>query len=108
MARSERRRSHFWDYFFLLSYPPGIGSLFLVEWQTRTIGGSAYGGRYGGGQFFVITDSDKFVPVEPVAWITNIVLTFLMVALFLVMIAGIVYFFVRYFLPYVRSRSGLK
>jgi len=105
--QDKKPKNHFWDFFFLLSYPVGVGLVILAFRHSDSIGGTALGGSHTDGKFLILTGPDHFKVVSAFDWITDLVLFILMLCLVLVMIVGMGYFFFKYLFPYVsRSLKG--
>jgi hypothetical protein len=109
------KRTHFWDFFFLASWPVGIGIWLIFKWDTDTIGGTAIGGSLADGKFLVVTyynasnpTLNRFMEVTATAWIANLILSLIALCLGLLVIASMGFFFFKYMLPYVRERSPFK
>jgi len=66
------------------------------------------GGKYDSGKFLVVTDLNQFKTVSDIDWFLNMLLTLLMACLILIMMVGIGFYFVKYFIPFVRARSPFK
>jgi hypothetical protein len=106
-TKSARRR--FWNIFFGCSFPLLVGLLFLWNYVLTVDRGGAVGGKIENGQFFVIGNSDIFNEVSPLQWSLNITVTCLTFASVLLAMAGITYFFLRYyFIPVIRARNSKK
>jgi hypothetical protein len=114
VVRSQKR-TYFWDFFFLASWPVAIGIWLILKWDSDTIGGAALGGSLADGKFLVVTyynasDSslNRYMQVTATAWIANLVLSLIALCLGLLVIASMGFFFFKYMLPYVRARTPFK
>jgi hypothetical protein len=56
----------------------------------------------------VIGSVNQFKTVSDIDWFLNMLLTLLMACLILIMMIGIGFYFVKYFIPFVRARSPFK
>ena len=56
----------------------------------------------------VIGSVNQFKTVSDIDWFLNMLLTLLMACLILIMMVGIGFYFVKYFIPFVWARSPFK
>ncbi len=96
-ALDKKKRRFFWDIFFASSYPLLLVIAFIVNHQKTVDGGSALGGKWVNGHFFVVSDKGIFQMVSTPEWFLNLVLSCLVLLLGLLAGIGFVYYAVKYF-----------